>query len=113
MISQGGVTRLVLGVRRGDLSRWCHETRAASQTHRHSRVPGAFTEVRRRQRECHRDRFGLFSLAKADASNPVVATWPADQWVEGRPDQETGGHGAQALTEEAAAAWAGGRAALP
>ena len=47
---------------------------------------GVFTEVRRRQRECHRDRFGVFSQAKVDASNParrasrcVVATWLANE----------------------------------
>ena len=63
---------------------------------RHSRVPWVFTEVRRLQRECHRDRFGVFSQAKADASNPakrasryVVATWLADKLVEGRTDQGT------------------------
>ena len=54
-----------------------------------TRVPGVFAEVRRCQRECHRDRFGVFSQAKADASNLqrrasrcVVATWLADKEVE-------------------------------
>ena len=55
-----------------------------------------FSEARRRERIRHSDRFGVFSQAKADASNParraspcVAATWLADKGIEGRLDQET------------------------
>ena len=59
-------------------------------------LEGVLTKVWGRQRERHRDRFGVFSQAKADASNParrvsrcVVATWLVDKGLEGRPDRET------------------------
>ena len=80
--------------------------------HRHSRVPAVFTEVRSHQRECHRDRLRVFSQANADASNPakrasrcVVTTWLADKGLlEDLIERLSRGHGAQALTEEAAVA---------